>query len=352
MKSEFSEKLLMWNTLQNNRPMPWKGETDPYKIWLSEIILQQTRVEQGWKYYEAFISTFPTVTDLAQAQDAVVFKLWEGLGYYSRCRNLLLTARYIAHERDGQFPGTYDELIKLKGIGAYTAAAIASFAFKECRAVVDGNVQRIISRYFGINTPTDTGAGKKLYQELAQAMIDEEQPDIYNQAIMDFGATVCKPRQPLCSSCVQKDDCEAFRLGIVESLPVKEKKLIKKERWFSYYVIETPSSVYVRQRNSRDIWNSLHEFILMETKHAPDEHAHQVFLQQLLQSAAYQITAISPPVRQILSHQVIHGRFIHVALQTEAVNIPGYVAIARESLAALAFPGLINSYLLHHAKVF
>lgn len=352
MKSEFSEKLLMWNTLQNNRPMPWKGESDPYKIWLSEIILQQTRVEQGWKYYEAFISAFPTVTDLAQAEDAVVFKLWEGLGYYSRCRNLLLTARYIANDRAGQFPDTYDELIKLKGIGAYTAAAISSFAFKECRAVVDGNVQRILSRYFGINTPTDTGAGKKLYQELAQAMIDEEQPDIYNQAIMDFGATVCKPRQPLCSSCVQKDDCEAFRLGVVESLPVKEKKLIKKERWFSYYLIETPASVYVRQRNSRDIWNSLHEFILMETRHAPDDHTHEVFLQQLLQNASYQIREISQPVRQILSHQVIHGRFIHVALQTEGLNIPGYIPIARQSLAALAFPGLINSYLLQHAKAF
>ncbi len=186
MLPDFTRKLMRWNKTGNKRQMPWKGETDPYKIWLSEIMLQQTRVEQGWAYYEKFIRTFPTVHKLAAASDQVVFKMWEGLGYYSRCKNLLETARIISKDFKGRFPNTYEEILKLKGVGPYTAAAIASFAFNENRAVVDGNVQRVLSRYFGISTPVDSTEGKKFYNSFAQLLIDRKAPGLYNQAIMDF----------------------------------------------------------------------------------------------------------------------------------------------------------------------
>src|SRR5882757_84990 len=203
-KADFSDHLLKWHKGKNDRKMPWKGEKNPYKVWLSEVILQQTRVQQGWAYYENFLKAFPTIHDLAIAPEQKVFKLWEGLGYYSRCRNLIATAKKIDAEYNGQFPNTYGEILALKGIGPYTAAAIASFAFRLPHAVVDGNVTRVLSRYFGISTPIDTTAGKKLFTELADALLDKEQADIYNQAIMDLGATICLPRNPLCTACMHQ----------------------------------------------------------------------------------------------------------------------------------------------------
>src|SRR6202046_3980836 len=208
-KSLFAQKLLKWNFDQNSRPMPWKGEKDPYRIWLSEVILQQTRVDQGWAYYEKFVSAFPTVHDLATASEQFVFKLWEGLGYYNRCRNLMTTAKRIDSEYQGRFPSTYEEILTLKRTGLYTAPAIAAFAYNLPHAVVDGNVTRVLSRYFGISTPIDTTAGKKEYTAIAQTLLDIQHPDLYNQAIMDFGATVCTPRNPQCASCVQQPDCQA-----------------------------------------------------------------------------------------------------------------------------------------------
>ncbi|HLA58283.1 MAG TPA: hypothetical protein VK622_05965, partial [Puia sp.] len=207
MKELFTDRLLEWNKHQNIRSMPWKGIKDPYKIWLSEIILQQTRVEQGWSYYEKFVKAFPTIDDLARAPEEKVFKLWEGLGYYSRCKNLIHTARYISSELNGIFPDNYEDILLLKGIGPYTAAAISSFAFNEPRAVVDGNVQRVLSRYFGIAIPIDSLQGKKLFQELAQTLLDKSFAGIYNQEIMDFGAVVCKPQNPLCTQCVHQQNC-------------------------------------------------------------------------------------------------------------------------------------------------
>ena len=218
--------------------MPWKGEKDPYKIWLSEIILQQTRVEQGLSYYLRFIEKFPTVDDLANADDNTIFKMWEGLGYYSRCRNLIATARHISNELGGYFPKTYDEILLLKGVGAYTASAIASFAYDLPYAVVDGNVNRVIARFFGLHIPVDSSAGKKLLTAQANALLDKKAPALYNQAIMDFGATVCKPRLPLCSTCFLSRYCKAYNEDMVALLPVKEKKLIRKSRWFYYFLIE------------------------------------------------------------------------------------------------------------------
>ena len=248
--------------------MPWKAEPDPYKIWLSEIILQQTRVEQGWKYYENFVKAFPTVEHLARAPEQKIFKLWEGLGYYTRCKNLIITAKYISKECGGQFPSTYESILNLKGIGPYTAAAIASFAFQLPHAVVDGNVLRVLARYFGNSTPIDSTEGKKLYTRLATELLDKKEPGRYNQAIMDLGAVICKPQAPLCQQCPQKKDCQAFLHGWSKILPVKEKKLVKKTRWFYYFIITVKDQVLIRKRAAGDIWENLFEFVLFENNSA------------------------------------------------------------------------------------
>lgn len=212
--------------------MPWKGETDPYRIWLSEIILQQTRVGQGTAYYERFISRFPTILDLANASEKEVFKYWEGLGYYSRCRNLIATANRIMTIYNGHFPSNYAQILDLPGIGPYTAAAISSFAFGLPYAVVDGNVERVLARFFGISAPVGSAAGKKLYTSLAGDLLDKKTPGIYNQAIMDFGATICKPQNPLCHHCVQAKGCEAFNQGWVSQLPVRAVASVRKKGGF------------------------------------------------------------------------------------------------------------------------
>ena len=220
----FTQILLNWHENENDRTMPWKGEKNPYKIWLSEIILQQTRVDQGMNYYLEFINKYPTVTDLALANDDDVFKLWEGLGYYSRCKNMLISARQIVNEYNGVFPADYDSILKLKGVGPYTAAAIASFAYDLPHAVLDGNVFRVLARYFGISTPIDGSEGKVYFAQLAKQLLHEGASASYNQAIMDFGATICTPKLPLCSVCVFNQQCEAFFNKKVQELPVKAKK--------------------------------------------------------------------------------------------------------------------------------
>src|ERR1700743_2600318 len=254
-KAPFTTLLLKWHIGKNNRIMPWKGEKNPYKIWLSEVILQQTRVEQGRSYYEKFVETFPTIHDLATAPEQKVFKLWEGLGYYSRCRNLIATAKRIDTEYKGVFPSTYEEILGLKGIGPYTAAAISSFAFGLPHAVVDGNVTRVLARCFGISTPVDTMAGRRQFTKLADELLETSRPGVYNQAIMDFGATVCTPRNPQCSSCLQRPACVAWQKGLTEQFPVKQKAPLKRQRCFYYFVVEAPGGkTYIRQRTEKDIW--------------------------------------------------------------------------------------------------
>ncbi|RYY11142.1 MAG: A/G-specific adenine glycosylase, partial [Chitinophagaceae bacterium] len=292
MNASFTGKLLEWNRTTNQRSMPWKGEKDPYKIWLSEIILQQTRVEQGLSYYQSFIKNFPTVHDLANAPEEKVFKLWEGLGYYSRCKNLIASAKIIATERNGLFPDTFESIVALKGIGPYTAAAIASFAFNQPYAVVDGNVQRVLARYFGITTAVDTSVGRKLYQHLAGSLLDPDNPGLYNQAIMDFGAVICKPQNPMCSQCPQREDCEAYKTGTVHQLPVKEKKLIKKHRWFYYFMIGSGDDVYIRKRTGKDIWQNLHEFVLHESPD-PGAFPHNTYLKQLFGDQPFAVVSHS-----------------------------------------------------------
>ncbi|HEY0272663.1 MAG TPA: A/G-specific adenine glycosylase, partial [Chitinophaga sp.] len=244
--------------------MPWKGEKDPYRIWLSEIILQQTRVEQGWPYYERFVQAYPTITHLARAADDEVFRLWQGLGYYARCRNMLAAAREIAHTFHGRFPNTYESILALPGIGAYTAAAIASFAFGLPHAVLDGNVYRVLARYFGIQTPSDSTEGKKEFTQLAGELLDKTQAAAYNQAIMDFGAVVCKPQLPECNTCPLSPQCVALHTGQAYRLPVKTKKLVIRQRFFYYMILIYNKQVYIRKRVEKDIWQNLHEFILVE----------------------------------------------------------------------------------------
>jgi len=334
--------------------MPWKGEKNPYKIWLSEIILQQTRVEQGVEYYKRFLEAFPTVQDLARAPQQKVFKYWEGLGYYNRCRNLIETAKTIAATYKGQFPSTYAEIRQLKGIGPYTAAAIASFAFDLPHAVVDGNVERVLARYFGISTPVDTSAGKKLYTELAGSLLPAKQPGNYNQGIMDFGAVICKPRNPKCTICIQRKDCQAYRHGWTDSLPVKGKAGAKRRRWLNYFILETKEDkVYIRQRKGKDIWEGLYEFVLWETEQPirEDEILQSAFVREVFGKHSLTVRHISKTYRQELSHQTIQGRFITIRPEKPLANLKGYLAVDKRDLPEYAFPKFINAWLLDPSPV-
>ena len=345
-KKYFTNKLLNWNREDNKRPMPWKGEKDPYKIWLSEIILQQTRVEQGWDYYNRFLIAFPDLKTLAKAPEKKVFKLWEGLGYYTRCKNLIATAKFISKEYNGIFPGKYEEILSLKGVGPYTAAAIASFAFNLSYAVVDGNVFRVLSRFFGINMAVNSTDGKKIFSALAAELLDKKQPGIYNQAIMDFGAVICKPKIPLCKICPLKSKCTAYLQDLVDKLPVKEKSLIRKSRWFYYLIVEYKGQIYVRKRAPKDIWENLYDFILLETdvEHTVKKLKQTPLFKQIMTKNQPAITSVSRLYLQHLTHQTIQGQFIHIKIK-EALQLQGYKAVSYKKLAKLPFPKFITRYL-------
>lgn len=338
---------MQWHLNSNKRQMPWKGEKNPYKIWLSEVILQQTRVGQGWSYYERFVETYPTVVTLANAKDDDVFKLWEGLGYYNRCKNLLFTARQINKERRGVFPKTYDELLFLKGIGPYTAAAIASFAFNLPYAVVDGNVFRVLSRVFGMEIPIDSAEGKKEFTKLANEVLDKEQPGVYNQAIMDFGAVVCKPVAPLCSTCVAQEICIAYRQGKVNYLPIKDKIILKKHRWFYYFLFEFDGKLLVNKRTRKDIWENLFEFYLLETDEQLKWTDNMVFqwMNEQFNITNAEVLHISETTKQQLTHQQIKGQFIKVKLYKIPVPLAHYQWQPIKRISELAFPKFINQYL-------
>lgn len=343
----FAKKLLHWHTHTNTRLMPWKGEKDPYKIWLSEIILQQTRVEQGLAYYERFVKTYPTILHLAQAKDEAIMKLWEGLGYYSRCRNLIATARFIATEKKGIFPNSYDDIKALKGIGPYTAAAIASFAYNLPHAVVDGNVFRVLARVFGIDTPIDSTAGKKEFTALAENLLDKKQAASYNQAIMDFGAVVCKPVSPNCGDCVFRKSCVAFINNTIETLPVKSKKIKIKNRWFYYLLLTYKNTIALRRRESKDIWQGLYEFPLIETdKSLTDKKIiKQAISIGCINEDAYQLKSVSPVYKQQLSHQKIEGQFFELVIDKKNSELKDVEWIPLSQLKNYAFPQFINQYL-------
>ncbi|MEP6584230.1 MAG: A/G-specific adenine glycosylase [Ginsengibacter sp.] len=342
-KKLFTEILLSWNLSENKREMPWKGEKDPYKIWLSEIILQQTRVSQGLGYYYKFIKSFPDVQSLADAPEEKVFKHWEGLGYYSRCRNLIATAKFIATKLHGKFPEKYEDIVALKGVGSYTASAIASFAWNQPYAVVDGNVFRVLSRFFGWDDPIDTTEGKKKYATLATQLLDKKSPGIYNQAIMDFGAIICKPQIPLCEQCPLQLKCTAFRTNKVNSLPLKTKSIKRRERFFTYLIAEYKEQFYVKKRTGKDIWQGLYEFILIESDKLLDEV--QLKAPGIFTENSFSISEVSKTFSQKLTHQTITGKFIHINLIDGPDVEQGYSLVTKEQLDLLPFPKFITSYL-------
>lgn len=307
----FVRQLLEWNVYCNDREMPWKHEKDPYKIWVSEIILQQTRVNQGLKYYHNFLKNFPGIQELAHATEAQVYKVWQGLGYYSRCRHMMTAAGQMVNDFGGKFPSQYADIRKLKGVGDYTAAAIASFAFGLPHAVVDGNVMRVLARYFHIYTPVDAPEGKKQFLQLANLLLEKGDPAAYNQAIMDFGATVCKPRNPNCGECPLQKNCSAYVAHRVDMLPVKEKKMKIRHRYFNYLVLRRGKSIYFQKRNGKDIWQNLFEPYLIEDNHLLSREQlqqHQDFYALNL-NGKLRITDISQKYSQKLTHQHIHAQF-------------------------------------------
>jgi len=347
----FRTGLLQWNRTHNKRNMPWKGERDPYKIWLSEIILQQTRVEQGLGYYERFIQTFSNVHALAAAPEQQVFKLWEGLGYYSRCKNLIATAKYISETLNGVFPATYETILALKGIGPYTAAAIASFGYNLPYAVLDGNVFRVLSRIYANETPIDSTEGKKTFSLLAQQTLAQEEAGAYNQAIMDFGATICKP-VPRCAHCFFATQCQAFLQNKQAGLPVKGKAAALKERWFHYVVLQFEDTIAIQQRTARDIWQNLFEVLLIEALKKEDK---QTILRQLeksynLMPNEYDIISAAANATQKLSHQKIYFSFIHIRLR-HPKEINNMLWVSQKVLDQYPFPKTLLLFLQKNGSV-
>ena len=306
---DFSDILSQWYAI-NKRDLPWRSTVNPYYIWLSEIILQQTRVNQGLPYYLKFIDAFPAVADLANADEDLVLKLWQGLGYYSRARNLQFSAKLILSEFGGNFPDNHADILKLKGVGSYTAAAISSFSFGLPFAVLDGNVIRVLSRVFGIQTPFDTTAGKKQFQKLAQELLDKKNPAEYNQAIMEFGALQCVPKSPKCNDCPIVNDCIAFNTNTVSLLPVKSKKLKVKSRFLHFLVVNKNNEVLIGKRKS-GIWQGLYEFPFLEF----DENLNEKSVLKsplwinFFKDSVKQISSISEVYIHKLSHQKIHAKF-------------------------------------------
>lgn len=308
----FSKILNHWYS-NNKRELPWRQTKNPYFIWLSEIILQQTQVNQGLPYYMAFIEEFPTVFDLAKAKESKVLKLWQGLGYYSRARNLHVTAKYIVDVLNGRFPDNYQDLLKLKGVGDYTASAIASICYNESSAVVDGNVYRVLSRYFGIETPINTTKGFKEFKLLAQELIDTKDPAEYNQAIMEFGAVQCKPQNPVCESCPFQTSCVAFEKKMIPQLPVKNKPNKASKKHFNFLVILSKDQKTIfEKRQGKGIWQNLYQFPLIESKKELLHREIMVVLKdnKFLKDNLFEVSLFNETViTHKLSHQHLYTKF-------------------------------------------
>jgi len=343
----FSSKIITWYH-QNRRDLPWRNTKDAYLIWLSEIILQQTRVDQGMAYYLKFAEHFPTVKQLAQADNDKVMKLWQGLGYYSRARNLHATAKTIHTLYKGTFPSAYEDILSLKGVGEYTAAAIASFAFDKPHAVVDGNVYRVLSRVFGIETPIDSSSGKKEFYKLANELIDKKNPGLHNQAIMEFGSLQCKPVNPDCSVCPLNIHCYAFAKKLVADLPVKEKKTKVRNRYFNYMVFRYKGTIAIHKRTEKDIWINLHDFPLIETdkEFTEEQLIKSPAWKKMLGKTKYSIQSISTAYKHILSHQKIYARFIEINCKEPLKTfLPQNVLIIKEGdIHKYAVPRLVDLY--------
>ena len=349
---QFGKIIIDWYQ-HHQRDLPWRSTSDPYVIWLSEVILQQTRVEQGMPYFHRFLAHYPTVADFAKADEGEILKDWQGLGYYSRARNMHFTAKMVMQDYAGEFPKSYSELIKLKGIGEYTAAAIASFSNNEAKAVVDGNVSRLLSRYYGIDEPINSTKGEKLFFELANELIIPELAGLYNQAVMEFGALQCKPKNPNCANCPLMHSCEAYKTNRVVKLPVKLKKLKIRERYFNYFVLSKDSSVLLRKRGPQDIWQNLYEFPLLESTKllTPDEIVlDEGFIQLFGKQVVFKST--HGPVKHVLTHQKLYAQFFELEINPENINFEeNWVWIDKNELENFAKPKLIFDFLVNFFKL-
>lgn len=343
-EDSFRPAIMAWGK-KNIRPMPWKGIKDPYKVWLSEIMLQQTRVEQGKPYYERFIHAYPHIEDLARAEERDVFRLWQGLGYYNRCKNMLAAARKIMDSHGGAFPSEYADILALPGVGTYSAAAIASFAFNLPYAVVDGNVYRVLARYFGIRKTINNLEGKKFFAALAERLLDKKDPALYNQAIMDFGATLCTPKQPDCGGCPLKACCYASQHGMISELPVKTVKRPPRHRHFYYLVFSYKDRLYIRRRDKKDIWKNLYDFILYEGDAMSEKEVlDSEKVRSIQKENPFQSVKVSPRYHQQLTHQRIDVVFLRISLKSPLKNTD-CIAIPEKNLHDYPFPRVIVRYL-------
>ncbi|WP_306353337.1 A/G-specific adenine glycosylase [Flavobacterium sp. '19STA2R22 D10 B1'] len=339
----FTKILIQWY-LHNKRDLPWRKTQDPYAIWLSEIILQQTRVAQGMPYFFAFLDTFPTVFDLANASEQQVLKLWQGLGYYSRAQNLHKTAQYIASDLNGVFPNNYNDLLTLKGVGEYTAAAIASFCYNEPVPVVDGNVFRVLSRYYDIETDIASNGAKKEFKALAYEIMPFDNPAIFNQALMEFGALQCVPKSPNCPVCVMNDSCVALQKKKVDMLPVKLKKTLVRDRFLNYIIfIDEDNHTQIQQRTAKGIWHNLYEFPLIETEKAESEDFIEDKINEQF-SAVFDLKTITlintGNVNHKLSHQNLNIKFWNVEIKGKIEKGINY-----DALITYPFPIVLYNFI-------
>jgi A/G-specific adenine glycosylase len=345
----FANELVQWYH-ENKRDLPWRNTTDPYIIWLSEIILQQTRVEQGMPYFNRFLENYPTVTAFAAADEGEILKLWQGLGYYSRGRNMLKTAQLVQELYNGAFPSAYDDLIKLKGIGEYTASAISSFAANEAKAVVDGNVYRVLARYYGIDEPINSTKGRKMFQQLANNVLNQEQPGLHNQAMMEFGAMLCKPKNPACGICPVRTGCEAFKHNATTVLPVKLKTVKIRERYFNYLVVVDGTQILMNKRTGKDIWAGMYDLPLIET-------SSMLPVSELIQQPSFKnvfnqeatIGRVSEVQKFVLTHQHLMVRFLEVNNMPAKME-PDWFFSEIGNLNQLALPKMIFLFLTKFFK--
>lgn len=340
--------MMRWY-LQHKRELPWRATRDPYKIWLSEIILQQTRVAQGLPYYIKFVAQYPTVKDLAEADEEDVLRLWQGLGYYSRARNLHHCAKFVSNALGGKFPNTYDQLITLKGVGSYTAAAIASIAFGQAVPTIDGNVFRVLSRILGIEVNIADQKNRGVFFDSAKELMGDNNPEVFNQAIMEYGALQCVPRNPKCQDCVISDNCYAFANNKQDSLPINNKRIKIRNRYFNYVVFSSENDMLVRKRSAGDIWEGLYDFYNLEVEQLmSEEDLVSAFSIQIADKIT--ITSVSRDYKHILTHQRINARFYTIEINdlnfVETIRRDlGLQLVSKNSLEGMPKPRLIDRFL-------
>ncbi len=347
-----SQKIGVWYD-SAKRLLPWREGRDPYQIWLSEIILQQTRVNQGFSYYQRFIEKYPTLDSLINSTQEDILKLWQGLGYYTRARNLYKAARIMNEKFNGEMPTNYDDLLSLPGVGEYTAAAIASLAYNEPVAAIDGNVYRVLARYFGIESAPDSSAGRIDFKVAAAELLDQENPGRHNQAMIELGALVCLSTTPLCNECPVNDSCYAFLTKRVKEFPFKKKKVKMSDRYFYYLVIFKKDKIIIRQRKENDIWALLYDFPLIEIQKKVTEKTllkHPAW-QTMIGNAKVRIRNISKEYKHVLSHQVLHTWFIEIEAGVE-FRIPSAIEIETDAISQYPVPRLIERYLSERITMF